>query len=158
MLSPIGLLRSQPSNGGCLTQYAKGTGSSQKSRAGIGKPYTSLVSGCPRRPKKRCRLTISWGLISGVRQSRKKFQRSRLHGRLMTGIPQVRLGRQWQRVCRVSGGWMSFNLRCENGFHPEGSVCDRRAHNGSFIINYVLQCCVKGQCPDCIHNRGFEKC
>ena len=95
MLSTIRLLRSQPLNGGCLTQYTKGAGSSQKSRVGIGKPRTGLVSGFPRRPKKRCRLTRSQGLIYDVRWSIKKWQNSRLHGRLMTGIPRVRLG--WQR-------------------------------------------------------------
>ena len=53
---------------------------------------------------------------------------------------------------------MSLNLRCKDGFHPEGSVCGRKTHNGGSIINYVLQWCVKGQGPACIHNRGFEWC
>ena len=37
---------------------------------------------------------------------------------------------------------MSLNLQCEDGFHPEGSVCGRRTHNRGSIINYVLPCCV----------------
>ena len=41
-----------------------------------------------------CVTKCSRGMISGVRQSIKKFQRSRLHGRLMTGIRQMRLGQQ----------------------------------------------------------------
>ena len=158
MLSPIGLLRSQPLNIGCLTRYAKGTGLSQKSRVGIGKPGTSLVSSCPRRPNKRFRLTRSRGLISGVRRSIKKCQKSRSHGRLMPGIPQVRLGRHW-RLCSSDFRILYVtNLRCEDGFHLEGSVCGRRTHNKGSIMNYSLQCCVKGKCPDCIHNRGFEWC
>ena len=146
MLSPIGLLRSQPLNGGCLARYAKGTGSYQNSRVVIGKPCASLVSGCPRQPKKRCRLKRSQGLIF-LKAINKEMSKVNIAWKVDDGNTPSEARAETATAFvgfQDIGRHLIFDIKMD--FTRKAQFCGRRTHKRGSIISYILQCCVKGQC------------